>query len=342
MPTIDQLAPATATSDNDELIVNQSGITRRATRTQVLAGVQPQLVLPSGSVLGRATAGVGNVETLTVGANLLLSGGTLSATAAAYSVTQLPAGTVPTASDLVPLGQGGSDKAVPLSQFADGLVNVGSLNASGLLVEATGSGTAQTLGDFAAGVLRTAGGTMSGALTLAGDPSHPSECGHQSVRGRPRDERTGPVRRNLDRAADPGDEPDGAPAGSNQAVCRQPILRPGCAAPQRRHLGRTADPRRKSRDPAAGDHEAVCRRRNRDNAAAERRNPERGARRTRQPIDPARCYSQGVRRRTVCRGAPTQRWHHDRGTDPGWRPHQLRSILPRRSTWISRWPAGCN
>ena len=55
MPTIDQLAPATAASDNDELLVSQSGIARKVSRAQVLAGVQPQLAISSGTLLGRAS-----------------------------------------------------------------------------------------------------------------------------------------------------------------------------------------------------------------------------------------------------------------------------------------------
>ena len=57
MPTIDQLAPATAASDNDELLVSQSGIARKLTRAQVLAGVQPQLAISCGTLLGRISNG---------------------------------------------------------------------------------------------------------------------------------------------------------------------------------------------------------------------------------------------------------------------------------------------
>jgi len=75
MPTIDQLAPATAASDNDELLISQSGIVRKVTRSQVLAGVQPQLAVTTGSLLGRVSGGTGNPEQIRIGANLTLSNG---------------------------------------------------------------------------------------------------------------------------------------------------------------------------------------------------------------------------------------------------------------------------
>ena len=81
MPTIDQLAPATAASDTDELLVSQSGIARKVTRAQVLAGVQPQLAISSGTLLGRISGGTGIPEQIIIGANLTLINGGLSANA---------------------------------------------------------------------------------------------------------------------------------------------------------------------------------------------------------------------------------------------------------------------
>ena len=70
MPTIDELAPATAASDNDELPINQSGITRKVTRAQLLAGLQPQLAISSGTLLGRISGDMGGPEQVSIGANL--------------------------------------------------------------------------------------------------------------------------------------------------------------------------------------------------------------------------------------------------------------------------------
>lgn len=171
MPTIDQLAPATAAADTDEHIVSQSGTALKMTRAQILAGVQPQIALQSGVVLGRGSAGTGAPEALCVGNNLILVNGTLSATAVPYQVGALPAGTVPATGDLVPLSQGGINTAVPYSQFMSGLSAAANVNGSQLLVTPTGSAVPEKLADFAARTLPLTGGTMTGTLTLAADPT---------------------------------------------------------------------------------------------------------------------------------------------------------------------------
>ncbi len=286
MPTIDQLAPATASSDSDELIVNQSGVTLRATRAQILAGVQPELALPSGSVLGRASTGVGIVETLTVGANLVLSAGTLSAVASSYAVAQLPAGTVPAAADLIPLGQGGINTAVPLAQFANGLMNVGSLNASALLVQPTGSGITETLGALAAGVLMTAGGTISGSLTLAAAPTAP--------RG----------------------------AATKQYVDNQANARAGGAACAGGNALGCIDFAGTSDNAAQRGAKAVCRRGYGIRAVADGRYADRSPCCLRQPIGGARRNTERVRRWTVRSSPALERGHVDRCADVGWGSHR--------------------
>jgi|SRR5271166_25316 len=170
MPTIDQLAPATAASDNDELLVSQSGIARKVTRAQVLAGVQPQLAISCGTLVGRASAGVGGPEPISIGANLSLTNGALSANAAPFNVASLAAGTVPASNDLVPLGQSGSNTAVPYTQFMSGLAGIGNVDISQLLVTPTGTTSPTTLCDLAANTLPLSGGALNGTLTLAADP----------------------------------------------------------------------------------------------------------------------------------------------------------------------------
>ncbi len=171
MPTIDQLAPATAAADSDEHIVSQAGTAFKMTRAQILAGVQPQLALQSGVLLGRSTAGTGGPEPLAIGANLALIAGTLSASATPYLVSALPTGTVPGPGDLVPLSQGGTNTAVPYSQFLSGLPEIANIDASQMLLTATGSTTSTRLADFAAATLPTSGGSMTGPLTLAATPT---------------------------------------------------------------------------------------------------------------------------------------------------------------------------
>jgi hypothetical protein len=175
MPTIDELAPATAASDTDELVASQSGVARKLTRAQVVSGLQPALSVPSGTLLGRQSSGTGAPETLTIGGNLVLNGGTLSA-ATEYVVNALPLGTVPAAGNLVAMGQGGVNTAVPYGQFMSGLPGVPGVDASQTLVTPTGATASQKLADFAAGTLPTAGGTLAGALTLAANPTTPLQA----------------------------------------------------------------------------------------------------------------------------------------------------------------------
>ena len=171
MPTIDQLAPATAATDTDEHVVSQAGIALKMTRAQILAGVQPELTLQSGVILGRISPGVGAPEPLEVGTNLILSNGTLSASATPYLVSTLPSGTVPAPGDLVPLSQEGTNTVVPYSQFMSGLTEVPNIDASQMLVTATGTAISAKISDFAAGTLPSAGGSMTGPLILAALPT---------------------------------------------------------------------------------------------------------------------------------------------------------------------------
>jgi hypothetical protein len=171
MPTIEQLAPATAAADTDELIVSQSGATLKITRAQILAGVQPQLTLQSGTLLGRSSTGIGTPEQVAVGANLALANGTLSAVTTPYLVSSLLSGTVPAPGDMVPLSQSGTNTAVPYSRFLSGLSGVANIDASQMLITATGSTTSTKLADFAIGILPIIGGSMTGPLTLAAVPT---------------------------------------------------------------------------------------------------------------------------------------------------------------------------
>jgi len=176
MPTIDELAPATAAADTDELPISQNSITRKITRAQVLAGVQPQLTMPAGTILGRTTAGPGSPETIAVGQFLSLAAGTLSAMAAPYSIALSPSGLVPTATDLVALAQGGINVSISYSTFLQGLSSVTTINGTQLLVTPTGGTVSLRLADLASSVITKAGGTMSGPLGLASDPSIPLQA----------------------------------------------------------------------------------------------------------------------------------------------------------------------
>ncbi|HEY0181452.1 MAG TPA: hypothetical protein VGC09_01480 [Rhodopila sp.] len=171
MPTIDQLAPATSASDSDEFVVTQGGLARKITRAQVLNGVQPQLTLPAGSLLGGPGTGVGAPQVITVGNNLSFNGSTLSATASPFSIPALPAGTVPASSDLISMSQTGRNVAVSYGQFLNGISGGANINLSQALVTPAGATTAQTLAQLTANVVPLTGGTMTGSLVLAANPT---------------------------------------------------------------------------------------------------------------------------------------------------------------------------
>jgi len=147
MSTIDQLAPAFSVSDADKIPLSQNGITRQATRAQLLAGVQPELAVPFGTLLGGVSPGIGAPEIINVGANLKLAGGTLSANVAPFEIADLPPGLAPAATDLVPIGQAGSNMAAPYAEFMAGIAALPNIAASAMVAAATGSTAMRTFAD---------------------------------------------------------------------------------------------------------------------------------------------------------------------------------------------------
>ena len=170
MPTIDELAPATSASDADEFMVSQAGITRKITRAQVLNGVQPQLALSGGALLGRISTGTGGPEVIGVGQNLVLNGNTLSATATPFIINSLPGGYVPSAGDLIAMSQSGGNVAITYGQLFSGMAAIPNLDVSQTIITPTGASGPHNLADLTANMLQVSGGTISGPLGLAGNP----------------------------------------------------------------------------------------------------------------------------------------------------------------------------
>jgi hypothetical protein len=171
MPTIDQLAPATSASDSDEFIVSQASIARKITRAQILNGVQAQLVVPSGTLLGGVGTAIGTPQAITVGQNLIFNGSTLSATASPFKIGTLPPGTVPVSGDMVPMSQAGTNVAVTYAQLLSGISGTTNIDLSLGQVTPAGATSGQTLAMLTANMLPLSGGTMVGDLTLAGSPT---------------------------------------------------------------------------------------------------------------------------------------------------------------------------
>lgn len=171
MPTISQLAPVTAASDADEFPISQAGSTRKVTRAQILAGVQQEIVAESGTLLGRSSKTSGSPEQVTIGQNLILSSGTLSAAGGGYIVSALPVGAVPTGSDLIGISQDGKNVSVQYRQLMSGLAQVPNVDVSNAVVVLPGTEAATTLSEAVGTRMPMAGGSMTGVLTLSADPT---------------------------------------------------------------------------------------------------------------------------------------------------------------------------
>jgi hypothetical protein len=118
MPTIPQLPQTSSITAADEVPLSQSGITRATTVGTLLAGTQPAIMAPSGTLLGRVSLGAGGPEPITVGAGLTLANASLAATAA--PITSLPTVSTIAAGDLVGISQGGADHSINYSNFLNG------------------------------------------------------------------------------------------------------------------------------------------------------------------------------------------------------------------------------
>jgi parallel beta-helix repeat protein len=149
MPTIDELPAAPSVGDSDAFMVSQSGISRKAARSQINAGLQPQIFLPQGSLLGRMSAGTGGPETIAIGANLTIAAGSISAPAP-FAIDDCATGRPVQATDLVPLEQGGHNVNLAYAAFMSGIAALTGINASGLAVTALGAPQGRSLAAIAA------------------------------------------------------------------------------------------------------------------------------------------------------------------------------------------------
>src|SRR6185312_10319570 len=82
MPTIRQLPHATQANSEDQIPISQAGETKATTVGALLSGLQPAIIVESGTLLGRTSVGPGGPEPVLVGPGLAFSEGVLKATAA--------------------------------------------------------------------------------------------------------------------------------------------------------------------------------------------------------------------------------------------------------------------
>lgn len=144
MPTIDQLSAAVASSDTDELVTTQSGTSRKVTRAQLLAGLQPAISVPPGALLGNSGSASAGPLPITVGSNLSMANGVLTGPAP-FIISSLPGGSTPSPTDLVALSQNGIAGSVSYAEFLSGLGTLPGFNASTLMMTPTGASAQRSL-----------------------------------------------------------------------------------------------------------------------------------------------------------------------------------------------------
>ena len=113
MPTIANLPLAGPLSVTDTLPIDQGSGTHAVTLAALLAGQQPAIMTPTGSLLGRVSAGAGGPETVNLGSGLVLTSGTISvgsisALLDGETVDQLQPAAVAADTDSLAVDQGGS------------------------------------------------------------------------------------------------------------------------------------------------------------------------------------------------------------------------------------------
>ncbi len=132
MTTIPQLPTVTSVGSGDLLPLSQNGVLFAASVSQVTTGLQQSIVLPTGDVLGRASAGAGAPEPLGLGAGIAISGTSL----AANGIDHLSFALQPTlaAGDELIVNAAGQPGRVPASSIV-GLFTAG----SGIALDAGGA-----------------------------------------------------------------------------------------------------------------------------------------------------------------------------------------------------------
>jgi hypothetical protein len=150
MPTISQLPVATEVTSEDEVPVNQAGVTHSVSVGTLLAGTQPAIFSDTGTLLGRISLGAGGPEPVTVGAGLLLNAGTLSSPA--FNLAGLSQQITLSPTDYAMLNSDGLLTLLPLSSLR-GLFCAGaniSIDATGTIsATVTSSGTPYSIANLA-------------------------------------------------------------------------------------------------------------------------------------------------------------------------------------------------
>ncbi|MCF3945319.1 collagen-like protein [Acidiphilium sp. AL] len=132
MTTIPQLQAAPDVGPGDLVPLSQNGNLYAATVAQLTAGLQAEILLPTGDILGRASAGAGEPEALGLGAGLVLEATTLAATGADHLAFPL-LGTFSASTEVI-VNAAGQPARLPVTELR-GLFAAG----SGIAIDANGT-----------------------------------------------------------------------------------------------------------------------------------------------------------------------------------------------------------
>jgi hypothetical protein len=169
--TIAQLPQAAIVNQADLLPLSQAGLLYSVSVSQLNAGLQPVISVPSGDLLGRHSAGAGAAESIVLGAGLALSTGTLAATGADHALFPVQASM--SLSDDIVISSAGMPGLLPLTALR-GLFSAGTginIDADGVVTVTVSSvaGPAGPAGpEGAAGVAGPAGPAGPAGAGLAG------------------------------------------------------------------------------------------------------------------------------------------------------------------------------
>ncbi len=122
MTTIAQLPAAQTVDASDLLPLSQAGLLYSVKVSQINASMQPLLSIPTGNLVGRQSVGAGAPEALSVGAGLLLAGGSLSANGADHAGYPVQTSLLPT--DEVVINNAGTPGRLPVAALR-GLFSAG-------------------------------------------------------------------------------------------------------------------------------------------------------------------------------------------------------------------------
>jgi hypothetical protein len=182
--TIAQLPQAATVNASDLLPLSQAGLLYSVSVSQLTAGMEPVINVPSGELLGRHSAGAGGVEAVAVGTGLLLSGGALAATGVDHA--GFPVQTALSLSDDVVVSVAGAPGLLPVTALrglftagngigidANGVVTVtvssvvGPVGPAGPVGAVGAAGAAGPVGPAGAGLNGPAAGNASGSIGSA-------------------------------------------------------------------------------------------------------------------------------------------------------------------------------